>query len=108
MINLLIEFVMFLLDFFCCSDNYIDIEKKVSNDFSSLNFKENLQQEINNETVNNDFSGLNFKENLQQEINNETVNNDFFGLNFNFKENLQQEINNEIENDDFFKNFNEK
>lgn len=54
---------MFLLDFFCCSNNDI-LENKVNNDFFGLNFnfKENLQQEINNETNENDDFFKSFNE----------------------------------------------
>ena len=54
---------MFLLDFFCCSNNDI-LEKKVNNDFFGLNFnfKENLHQEINNEIKENDDFFKSFNE----------------------------------------------
>ena len=57
MISLLIEFIVFILDFFCLLNDDIQNIQKIDDDFLDFRsiLKKNLQEEIDNEIEKNDF-----------------------------------------------------
>ena len=58
MITLLIEFIIFIMDFFCCFNNEIKVLDKINNnDLLDLKLflKEDFKKELNHEIEEDDF-----------------------------------------------------